>query len=238
MKPLVFLVMLFMALYAQSQRPVEEFSTQLGPVKITPIRHASLMVESAGQVVYVDPAQGSFEGLPSADLILITHAHGDHLNEKVIAGLKRSGTQILGPEVVVKSLAEATLIRAGETRELGKWRIEAVPAYNIKRMRPSGEPFHPKGEGVGYVLSYGGKRFYFAGDTEGVPEMTALKNIDVAFLPMNLPYTMTPEEAAEAVRAFKPRIVYPYHYRGADLKVFEKALAGSGVEVRLRDWYY
>jgi L-ascorbate metabolism protein UlaG (beta-lactamase superfamily) len=238
MKILACLLLLLAVVRAQSQRPVEEFSTQAGPVKITPIRHASLMIQAAGQTIYVDPAQGSFEGLPQADLILITHAHGDHLNEQIVAGLKKPGTQILGPEVVAKALAGTTLIRAGETRHLGQWKIEVIPAYNIKRQRPTGQPFHPKGEGVGYVLSYGGKRFYIAGDTEGIPEMTALKNIDVAFIPMNLPYTMSPEEAAEAVRAFKPKIVYPYHCRGTDLKLFEKALAGSGVEVRIRDWYY
>jgi len=238
MKTLACLLLVFAALAACAERPVEEFPTTAGPVKITPIRHASLMIQAAGQAIYVDPAQGDFAGLPQADLILIAHGHGDHLNEKIIAGLKKPGTQILGPEVVKKALPEAGLIRSGETREFGKWKIEAVPAYNIKRQRPSGEPFHPKGEGLGYVLSYGGKRFYIAGDTEAIPEMTALKNIDVAFLPMNLPYTMTPEEAAEAVRAFKPKIVYPYHCRGTDLKVFEKALAGTGVEVRIRDWYY
>ena len=238
MKTLACLLLVWAALAAETQRPVEEFSTAPGTLRITPIRHASLMIQAAAQMIYVDPAQGSFDGLPQADLILITHAHGDHLNEKIISGLKKSGTQILGPEVVVKGLAEVTLIRAGETREFGKWKIEAVLAYNIQRVRSPGQPYHPKGEGVGYVLSFGGKRFYFAGDTEATPEMTALKNIDVAFLPMNLPYTMTPEEAAAAVRAFKPKIVYPYHYRGTDLKAFEKALAGSGVEVRLRDWYY
>jgi len=139
---------------------------------------------------------------------------------------------------VVKARPGTALIRAGESRQFGPWKVEAIPAYNLKRQRPDGQPFHPKGEGLGYVLTYGGKRFYAAGDTEGIPEMTALKDIDVAFLPMNMPYTMTPEEAAEAARAFRPKIVYPYHCRGTDLKAFEKALAGSGVEVRIRDWYY
>jgi len=238
MRILVCLLVVLAALYAQPKRPVEEFSTKLGVVKITPIRHASLMIEAGGKVIYVDPAQGSYEGLPQADLILITHGHGDHLSEMIIAGLKKPGAQILGPAVVVKALPEAALIRSGEARDFGQWKIELIPAYNMERKRPDGSPYHPQGEGVGYVLSCGGKRFYIAGDTEGIPEMKELKNIEAAFLPMNLPYTMTPEQAAEAVRAFKPKIVYPYHYRGADLKLFEKALAGSGVEVRLRDWYY
>jgi L-ascorbate metabolism protein UlaG (beta-lactamase superfamily) len=113
-----------------------------------------------------------------------------------------------------------------------------VPAYNLKHGPSAGAVFHPKGEGNGYVLTFGGKRFYVAGDTEGTPEMAALKNIDVAFLPMNLPYTMTPEEAAAAARSFSPKIVYPYHDRGSDLAAFQKALQGSGIEVRIRDWYY
>jgi L-ascorbate metabolism protein UlaG (beta-lactamase superfamily) len=126
----------------------------------------------------------------------------------------------------------------GQTKTIGAWNIEAVPMYNLKRGPSEGKFFHDKGRGNGYILTYGGMRFYIAGDTEGVPEMRALKNIDVAFVPMNLPYTMPPDEAADAVRAFHPKIVYPYHYRGSDLKVFEKAMEGSGVEVRVRDWYY
>lgn len=110
--------------------------------------------------------------------------------------------------------------------------------YNIKRGPAEGKVYHEKGRGNGYILTYGGKRFYIAGDTENIPEMRSLKNIDVAFVPMNLPYTMPPEEAAEAVKAFHPKVVYPYHYRGSDLKVFQKALAGTGIDVRLRDWYY
>ena len=115
--------------------------------------------------------------------------------------------------------------------------IEAIPAYNIKRGPAPGKLFHDKRRGNGYVLTYGGKRFYFSGDTEGVPEMRALKNIDVAFVCMNLPYTMPPEEAADAVKAFHPKIVIPYHYRGSDLTVFQKALEGTGIEVRLLEWY-
>ena len=113
------------------------------------------------------------------------------------------------------------------------WTIEAIPAYNLKRGPAPGKLFHDKGRGNGYVLTYGGKRFYFSGDTEGVPEMRALKNIDVAFVCMNLPYTMPPEEAADAVKAFHPKVVIPYHYRGSDLTVFQKALEGTGIEVRV-----
>jgi L-ascorbate metabolism protein UlaG (beta-lactamase superfamily) len=197
------------------------------------------MVEGGGQVIHVDPtSQGNYAGLPQADLILITHSHGDHMDPKLVAQLKKAGTVTLGPEVVAQAIPETTLIAAGGTRTVGQWNVQAVPAYNLKRERAPGRPFHPKGEGVGFVLSYGGKRFYIAGDTEGIPEMKALKEIDVAFLPMNQPYTMLPEEAAEAVRAFQPKIVYPYHCRGTDLAAFQKALAGAATEVRIRDWYY
>jgi L-ascorbate metabolism protein UlaG (beta-lactamase superfamily) len=109
--------------------------------------------------------------------------------------------------------------------------------YNINHNQPSGSPYHDKGRGNGYVLKFGGKSFYFAGDTEGVPEMRALKNIDVAFIPMNLPYTMTPAEAADAVKAFHPKVAIPYHYKGQDITQFKAALDGSGIQVRLLDWY-
>ena len=129
------------------------------------------------------------------------------------------------------------MIANGETKTINGVSIEAVPMYNLQRGPSAGQLFHTKGRGNGYVVTVGGKRLYFAGDTECVPEMKALKNIDVAFIPMNLPYTMPPSEAAECVKAFKPKIAYPYHYMGSDLKQFEDALKGSGVEVRVRDWY-
>ena len=218
-------------------RPVEEFKTKAGALKITIIQHASLMIEAGGQVFYIDPSQGNYDGLPPADLILITDIHGDHMTPAVIGKVKKPGTTIIAPEAVAKIVTDATVIRNGETKTIGSWTIEAVPMYNLKRGPSEGKLFHDKGRGNGYIMTYGGVRFYIAGDTEGTPEMRALKNIDVAFVPMNLPYTMPPEEAADAVRAFHPKIVYPYHYRGSDPKAFEKALAGSGIEVRLRDWY-
>jgi L-ascorbate metabolism protein UlaG (beta-lactamase superfamily) len=155
----------------------------------------------------------------------------------VLAKLQKPGTAILAPAAVAKTVASANIIRNGETRTWEQWSIQAVPMYNLKRGPEAGKLYHDKGRGNGYVLAYGGKRFYFSGDTENIPEMRALRDIDVAFVCMNLPYTMTPEEAADAVRAFHPKVVYPYHYRGSDTKAFEKALAGTGIEVRLRDWY-
>lgn len=239
MKPLACLLLLGTALLAQPKRPVEEFSTSNGVVKITPVRHASLMIQAGGQTIHIDPTgQGNYDGLPPADLILITDIHGDHLDPKLLPKLRRPGTVILGPQAVADLVPDLTVIRNGETRDFGQWKIQAVPMYNLKRGPAPGSFYHDKGRGNGYVLTYGGKRFYIAGDTENIPELRELKMIDVAFLCMNLPYTMPPEEAAEAARAFHPKIVYPYHYRGSDLALFEKALAGSGIEVRIRDWYY
>ena len=130
----------------------------------------------------------------------------------------------------------STVIANGQTKSLGAFGVEAIPMYNLKPAA-NGTIYHPKGRGNGYILTYGGKRFYFSGDTEGTPEMRALKNIDVAFVCMNLPFTMTPEAAADAVKAFHPAVVYPYHYRGSDTQAFAKALEGTGIDVRLRDWY-
>jgi L-ascorbate metabolism protein UlaG (beta-lactamase superfamily) len=224
---------------AQSKRPVDEGMTSLGPVRLTVINHASLMIENGGQVIDVDPVGASrYDGLPQADLILITHAHSDHLDATAVARLKKPGTIILGPESVARSLAGTTVMRNGETRKVGETTVEAVPAYNLKRGPSPGTLYHPKGEGNGYVTTFAGRRCYIAGDTEAIPEMKLLKDIEVAFLPMNLPYTMTPQEAAEAALSFKPMVVYPYHYRGTDLTAFQKALEGSGIQVRIRDWYY
>jgi L-ascorbate metabolism protein UlaG (beta-lactamase superfamily) len=224
---------------AQVQRPVETFQTKSGEVRITPVRHGSLMIQAGKQVIHVDPwSQGNYEGLPKADLILITDIHGDHMDPKAIALLKKDGTTIIAPEAVAKTVTEAKVIGNGQTTKWGNWTIEAIPMYNEKRGPSEGKFYHDKGRGNGYVLGYGGLRIYVAGDTEGVAEMRALKNIDVAFVPMNLPNTMSPEEAADAVRAFRPKVVIPYHYRNADLNVFAKGLEGSGVDVRVRNWYY
>jgi L-ascorbate metabolism protein UlaG (beta-lactamase superfamily) len=214
----------------------EEFNTSAGAVEITPIQHASLMLKAGGKVMYVDPAQGKYDGLPQADYILITDIHGDHLAPAVVDKLKKSGTVILAPKAVAATLPGCTVISNGETKTIGDFKVEAIPMYNLKPAA-NGTFMHEKGRGNGYVLTYGGKRFYFSGDTEGTPEMRALRNIDVAFVCMNLPYTMSPEAAAEAVRAFHPAIVYPYHYSQSDLTIFSKALAGTGIDVRIRDWY-
>jgi len=216
----------------------QTFSTSAGPVKITPLNHASTLIEAGGKVIYLDPAKPvKFSGLPKADLILITDIHGDHMDPDSIKEISKADTEIISSPAVAQTVTTAKPLANGETKTWQQWTIDAIAAYNIRRGPSPGKLFHDKGRGNGYLLTYGGKRFYFSGDTEGVPEMRALKNIDVAFVCMNLPYTMPPEEAADAVKAFHPKVVIPYHYRGSDLSVFQKALQGTGIEVRLLDWY-
>jgi L-ascorbate metabolism protein UlaG (beta-lactamase superfamily) len=214
----------------------EQFQTSAGVLKLTPIQHASLVIEAGGKVLYVDPAQGDYAGRPKADYILLTDIHGDHMAPKIVDQLRKSDTVILAPKAVAAQVTGCAVISNGETQTIGAFKVEAIPMYNLKPA-DNGTIFHEKGRGNGYVVTYGGKRFYFSGDTEGTPEMRALKNIDVAFVCMNLPYTMTAEAAAEAVRAFHPAVVYPYHYRGQDLNVFANALKGTGIDVEIRDWY-
>ena len=231
-----FFALVLLAATALFAAAPEEFPTSAGPVKITPIMHASVLLEAGGKVLYLDPSQGNYDNLPKADYILITDIHGDHLVPAVITKVSKPGTVILAPKAVAATVTTATVISNGESKTIGDFKVDALPMYNLKPNQ-SGQIMHEKGRGNGYIVTYGGKRFYFAGDTDGIPEMRSLKNIDVAFIPMNPPYTMSPEEAADAVRAFHPAVVYPYHYRGSDLQVFAKALEGSGIDVRLRDWY-
>jgi L-ascorbate metabolism protein UlaG (beta-lactamase superfamily) len=216
----------------------DTISTSAGPVEITPIQHASFTLAAGGKLIYVDPSPAElFSGKPKADLIIITDIHQDHLDSGAIKELSKSGTKLIAPAAVQETVKSAEMLNNGQQTSWNGWTIEAVPMYNQKRGPAAGQLFHTKGRGNGYVLTYGGKRFYVSGDTENIPEMRALKNIDVAFVCMNLPYTMPVEEAVEAVKAFHPKIVYPYHYRGQDTKQFAKLLEGSGIEVRLRDWY-
>jgi L-ascorbate metabolism protein UlaG (beta-lactamase superfamily) len=223
---------------AQGPRPVQTFDTSAGPVKITPIYHASVLLEAGGKTIYIDPAKpGNFSGLPKADFILLTDIHGDHMDPASIAAVSQPSTVIWAPPAVVKTVTTASPISNGEKKTWNGWTVEAIPMYNLERGPAPGKLFHDKGRGNGYVLTYGGKRFYFSGDTENIPEMRALKNIDVAFVCMNLPYTMTPEEAAAGVKAFHPKVAIPYHYKGSDLSVFQKGLTGTGIEVRELDWY-
>lgn len=218
--------------------PAQQFPTAAGPVTITPIYHAAAMIQAGNDRIYIDPAKpAKIDGLPPGDLILITDIHGDHMDPADVAALSKTGTTVIAPAAVQKTVTGAKVLANGQSTMWRSWKITAVPMYNIRHMQPSGAPYHDKGRGNGYILTHGGKNFYFAGDTEGTPEMRALKDIDVAFIPMNLPYTMTPEEAADAVRAFHPKVAIPYHYKGQDITKFRDALKGSGIEVRLLDWY-
>ncbi len=213
-----------------------------GDIIVRPINHATLALGWKELAIYVDPVGGAgrFEGLPKPRLILITDIHGDHLNADTLRAVAGETTRLVAPPAVAQQLPEplrarTTILGIGEKTNLLGVGIEAIAAYNLA---PERAKFHAKGRGVGYVLTLGGKRVYLSGDTEDIPEMRALKNIDVAFVCMNLPYTMTPEQAADAVRAFRPKIVYPYHCRGSDLAKFKKLVGeDAGVEVRIRDWY-
>ncbi len=208
-----------------------------GELKITFVGHGTLMFTFGEKVIHVDPVcrEADYVRMPEADLILITHGHGDHLDPDAVAAVRTDGTEIVLPPSCASKVADATVMDSGDVATVAGLRIEAVPAYNIVHERDSGEPFHPKGVGNGYVITFGDKRVYVAGDTENTPEMKALENIDVAFLPMNLPYTMTPEMVAEAARAFRPAILYPYHYGQTDTSELVELLGDEAdIEVRIR----
>ena len=217
-------------------------TTSAGQLRITPVTHASLMLEFAGKTIHVDPT-GDYSAMNKpADLILITDIHGDHLSAPSIAQLKKPGTIIIAPPEVQKTVTDAKVMTNGQTETVNvggtNITIQTVAAYNLTRGPQPGQFYHTQGRGQGYVLTLGGKRVFMSGDTECVPEIKALRNIDVAFLPMNLPFTMTSAEAADCVKAFRPKVVYPYHYRGMDMAPFEAGLKGeSGIEVRMRNWY-
>ncbi|MGA2497018.1 MAG: MBL fold metallo-hydrolase [Tepidisphaeraceae bacterium] len=204
-----------------------------GDLAIQPINHSALRFEFKGKQYYVDPAgQADWANMPKADAILITHEHGDHLSAPTIQILKKDATVIFTNESTVKKAGFGTVINVGETKDVLDVKVEAIPAYNMTADRLR---FHPKErKDNGYILTFGGKRVYVAGDTEGTPEMKALKDIDIAFLPINLPYTMPPQEAAEAAKAFKPKILVPYHQGRSDPAEVKKLLADvKEVEVRV-----
>jgi len=214
------------------------FKTSKGDLKVSCIGHATLMLTWAGKVIHVDPVgqYADYAGLPKADLVLVTHEHFDHLDPKAIGLIKKPETEIICPKKSAVKVPGAIVMGNGESRTVQGVGIEAVAAYNIVHMRGPGSPFHPKGDGNGYVLTLGDKRVYIAGDTENTPEMKALKNIEIAFLPMNLPFTMSPEMVADAAKAFKPKILYPYHYGDTDPKKLVALLKGEkGIEVRIRN---
>jgi L-ascorbate metabolism protein UlaG (beta-lactamase superfamily) len=229
----------------------DRIQTSAGELKMTFVGHGTLIFTfprsrpasrdgggtEGGKVFHVDPYSrlADYETLPKADVILITHSHGDHFDQKAIAAARKEGTTVVLTEKAAEEMPGATVMKNGETRTVAGVRIEAVPAYNVAHKRPTGEPFHLRGEGNGYVLTFGATRVYVAGDTEDIPEMKELKGIAVAFLPMNLPYTMSPEMAAHAAKAFRPKMLYPYHYGETDPAELSRLLAGEkDIEVRIR----
>ena len=196
----------------------DTISTSAGDVAITFLGHGSLILKFKDKIIYVDPfsAVADYSQLPKADIVLITHEHGDHLDLDALGHVRTKKTVITLTELCAAQVDGGIVIRNGETREVGGLTVNAVPAYNIVNKRPDGLPFHPKGAGNGYIVTFGDTRIYIAGDTENIPEMKSLQNISIAFLPMNLPYTMTPEMVADAVQLFHPRILYPYHFGETD----------------------
>jgi L-ascorbate metabolism protein UlaG (beta-lactamase superfamily) len=210
-----------------------------GSITITAFQHASMQVEFGGKVIQVDPAQGDFSKAKLGDLVLITDIHGDHLNVADIALVRKAGAPVVMPAAVQQQAGDKIpapneVLANGQSKTVAGVAIEAVPMYNLPG--PS-EQFHTKGRGNGYIVTLGGKRVYIAGDTACTPEVKALKDIDVAFIPMNLPYTMTPAEAADCAKVFKPKVAIPYHFQGQKPEDFADALKGSGVEVRILNWY-
>jgi L-ascorbate metabolism protein UlaG (beta-lactamase superfamily) len=240
MKTIFTAIFLIAMLTASAQNKYESdlIKTSRGDVKITFIGHGTLMLSINSFVVHIDPWSnlGDYSQLPKADLILVTHQHGDHLDKKAIDLIRKEGTTLIYTAKCNEAQPDlkGIILNNGEKKLVGLFEVEAVPAYNLIGKRPDGNPFHPKGEGNGYILTIGGKNIYIAGDTENTPEMKALKNIDVAFLPMNLPYTMTPEMVADAALAFHPGILYPYHTGETDVTKLSGLLKDSKIDVRIR----
>ncbi len=224
------------SLLGQVQKDV--IATSAGDLTISFIGHGTLMFLFGDRVIHIDPVsrEGDYKALPDADLILVTHEHGDHLDPAAIAEVTKEGTLVVVSGSCEGMLDGAQVMLNGDMQTIGGFQIEAVPAYNIVNERSPGMPFHPKGSGNGYVVTFGETRVYVAGDSENTPEMKSLENIDVAFLPMNLPYTMTPEMVADAARAFRPKILYPYHFGETDTDRLVTLLDDEeGIEVRIRE---
>ncbi len=225
------------------ERP-DQIATSAGTLTIQPVDHASLVLSNGKETIYVDPVGGAarYKSLSAPTAILITHEHGDHFDTATLEELvgNRSVPMVVSRGVYEKLSdtlrGNAAAVNYGGTAMLNEIPVKVVEAYNTTADR---QRYHPKGLGNGYVVTFGDKQVYVAGDTEPNPDMLGLKDIDVAFLPMNMPYTMIAAQAAEAVKAFKPKIVYPFHYtQGPEPQTFAKLMEGfAGVEVRLRDWY-
>jgi L-ascorbate metabolism protein UlaG (beta-lactamase superfamily) len=232
-------------MFTNAQRPEPDHEkVKGGELTIQPINHATLVLTHHNKNIYIDPTGGAdaFKGLAAPDLILITDIHGDHLDPKTIDAINTTKATLVVPQAVADKLPATTdkqkviILKNGDKTMQQGISIAAIPMYNLPE---APDAFHTKGRGNGYILNIGDKNIYISGDTEDIPEMRALKNIDIAFVCMNLPYTMDVNQAAQGVLAFKPKVVYPYHYRGQDVNTF-KTLVNAGdpnIEVRLRNWY-
>lgn len=216
----------------------DRIETAIGNLEITFIGHGTLMFTFGELVIHVDPVSevGDYSQLPKGDIILITHEHHDHFDPQTIDLLRKDDTVLMLPETCAAQIKKGIVMKNGNVRMIRGLNVEAVPAYNMVHMRKPGNPFHPKGTGNGYVISFSDKKVYVAGDTENTPEMKQLTGIDIAFLPMNLPYTMTPEMVADAATPFKPKILYPYHFGDTDTsKLLELLKENPEIEVRIRE---
>ena len=224
-------------LAAQEKYEKDIIPTSGGDLEITFVGHGTLMFNFGGMIIHIDPVSwfSDYTKMPKADMVLITHEHRDHLDTKALEAIRTEKTVIVLTEICASRVNGGIVMANGDEKILAGLKIEAVPAYNIVHMRSQGVPYHPKGSGNGYVITFGDKRLYVAGDTENSPEMKALKGIDIAFLPMNLPYTMTTEMVADAARALKPKILYPYHFGMTDTsKLVDQLKDLKEIEVRIR----
>jgi len=221
---------------AREELAMDTIKTSAGDLHMTFIGHASLMFTFNGKVIHIDPCSqlADYTRLPKADIILVTHEHPDHLDPSAIKTLRKPDTAVVVSRSCGNRIPGGLIMTNGEMNTVQGITIEAVPAYNIVHLRAPGMPYHPKGNGNGYVLTFGDKRVYVAGDTENTPELKILPDIDCAFLPMNLPYTMTPEMVADAARSLHPKILYPYHMGETDPSIIVGLLKDSGIDVRIR----
>lgn len=232
--------LLMLAFQAIAQEPFEKDSigTAAGDLEIMFIGHGTLMMVYQGKTIHIDPfgRMADYTTLPKADVIFLTHHHRDHLDAEALKQVRTETTLFVLTERCEEMLKTGGIVmQNGDARMVGGIGVEAVPAYNLVHKRDNGQPYHPRGEGNGYVLTFGETRIYIAGDTENTPEMKALKKIDVAFLPMNLPYAMTPEMVANAAKTFRPRVLYPYHYGKTDPQRLVALLKDeNSIEVRVR----
>ncbi len=236
----VLTITIFLCGTSLAESPFDEdvIKTSQGELKITFIGHGTLMFTFNEKVIHVDPVsrEADYTTLPKADLILVTHEHGDHLDPNVIQLLRKENTKVVLTKACAEKISDGIVMKNGDVKTVLGLKIHAVPAYNIVHKRSSGDPYHPKGRGNGYVIDFADKRVYIAGDTENIPEMKQLEKVDIAFLPMNLPYTMSPEMTADAAKSFRPKILYPYHFGNTDTsKIVDLLSSEEDIEVRIRD---